>query len=250
MTTKIARAARMFADKLEAKSTAHQNASRQLIALAFSLAADPVEMLRHRAASASSASVKAALTKAAQSVAAAGRLAADKADPLVVLRQQIDLAKDAEVKKALEEVLEKLEGLRSKAASVLAADDKTVFTRMSEMFPDGAPKTPQDDKAVFARIEDVLGDSASDPEVKRAVEELMRALEQSGQTKSASARRLAVDGVIDASTLIKTLEGALRAGKLTPEQEKNAKLLLQQLQESSQDKQEKVAARLAARFAR
>jgi len=74
MTAKFARAARMFADRIEGRKTTHLAAARQMIALALKLAADPIE----------------------------------------VLRQQIDATKHPEVKKALEEVLEKLQAHRSK----------------------------------------------------------------------------------------------------------------------------------------
>ena len=49
---------------------------------------------------------------------------------------------------------------------------------------------------------------------------------------------------MDADALIRTLEGALRAGKLSPEQKENAEELLQTLRDSTPEQKKQVAASL------
>lgn len=49
---------------------------------------------------------------------------------------------------------------------------------------------------------------------------------------------------MDADALIRALEGALRAGKLSPEQKENAEELLQTLRDSTPEQKKQVAASL------
>lgn len=238
MTSRFARAARLFADRIEGRKMTHLAAARQMIALALKLAADPIEVLKQQIELSKDEEVRKALEEVLEKLQAmrgagqAGKKAAG-ADPLEVLRQQISETEHPEVKKALEEVLKKLEALRSKAASILAAGDGTVFMRMEEMFPEGAPASesdqpPPEDKSIHAPIRDVLGDEAP----------------------SSAGESTAGSGFMDADTLIETLEGALRGGKLSDEQRKSAEQLLKTLRESSPEKKKQIAARLSARRAK
>lgn len=54
--------------------------------------------------------------------------------------------------------------------------------------------------------------------------------------------RLAVEGFIDEETLVKTLEGALRGGKLSPEEQKHAKAMIESIKAVAEGEEEKKTA--------